>query len=127
MATMKSLLTLLLIIVLSGCIHNIAAQGKTFKITFDTDNINLQGLRGSKTSLRSVSYEFCIPTNEDIAKQVKIIDHSVELHNEARGRINCSETETLAIGNTQQPQWKSVLLNLSSQDYITEIQETFFE
>ena len=124
---MKALSVLFLIAAASGCTYNNAPQEKLTKINFETDNINPQGLTGNSASLRSVSYEFCIPKDADIAKQVKVIDPSVQLYDKTRGRINCSDTETLAIGNTHQSQWKIVLLNLSSQDYIIEIQETFFE
>jgi hypothetical protein len=125
--TIKGLSFLFLIAVASGCTYNNAPQKKITKINFETDNINPQGLTGNSASLRSVSYEFCIPKNTDIAKRVKAIDPSVQLYNKTPGRINCSGNETLAIGNTHQSQWKAVLINLSSQDYIIEIQETFFE
>ncbi|MFQ3322958.1 MAG: hypothetical protein ACI90U_000774 [Pseudomonadales bacterium] len=62
-----------------------------------------------------------------MAKQVRAIDSSVQLYKQARGRINCSATEILTIGNTQQAQWQPVLLDLSALDYIVEIRETFFE
>lgn len=126
-ATIKGLSFLFLIAVAPGCTYNKEPQEKLTKINFETDNINPQGLTGNSASLRSVSYEFCIPKNAAIAKQVKAIDPSIQLYDKARGRINCSDTETLAIGNTHQSHWKIVLLNLSSQDYIIEIQETFFE
>jgi hypothetical protein len=125
--TIKGLSILFLIAATSGCTYNKAPQEKLTKINFETDNINPQGLTGNSASLRSVSYEFCIPKNADIAKRVKVIDPSVQLYDKTPGRINCSGTETLAIGNTHQSQWKVVLINLSSQDYIIEIQETFFE
>lgn len=125
--TIKGLSILFLIAATSGCIYNKAPQEKLTKINFETDNINPQGLTGNSASLRSVSYEFCIPKDANIAKQVKAIDPSVQLYDKTPGRINCSGTETLAIGNTHQSQWKVVLINLSSQDYIIEIQETFFE
>ena len=126
-ATMKGLSFLFLIAAASGCTYNKTPQEKLTKINFKTDNINPQGLTGNSPSLRSISYEFCIPKNAGIAKRVKAIDPSVQLYDKTPGRINCSGTETLAIGNTHQSQWNVVLLNLSSQDYIVEIQETFFE
>jgi hypothetical protein len=125
--TMNHFLPLLLITVVTGCTSLPTAQIKASKIKFDTDSINTLGLRGGPTSLRSVSYEFCIPNNDVMAKQVRAIDSSVQLYKQARGRINCSATEILTIGNTQQAQWQSVLLDLSALDYIVAIRETFFE
>jgi hypothetical protein len=125
--TINHFLPLLLITVVTGCTSLPTAQIKSSKIKFDTDSINTLGLRGVPTSLRSVSYEFCIPNNDVMAKQVRAIDSSAQLHKQARGRINCSASEILTIGNTQQAQWQSVLLDLSALEYIVEIRETFFE
>jgi hypothetical protein len=123
----QQFLSILLIITQTNCSLNMNMQAKPAKIIFNINDINSQGLRGNETSMRSVSYEFCIPTDKDIARKIKKIDPSLKLYTRARGRINCNNIETLAIGNTHQSQWETILLNLSSQEYIYEIHETFFE
>jgi hypothetical protein len=124
---MKTLPLLLLIMATASCTYDTSPQANPTKIKFSMDSINDQGLRGTPRSLRAVSYEFCIPDNATTVQQLQAIDPSVKLYPGSSGRINCSEAEILAIGHTHQAQWKSILFDLSSQDYIAEIQETFFE
>ena len=67
----QQFLSILLIIILTNCSLNMNMQAKPAKIIFNISDINAQGLRGNETSMRSVSYEFCIPTDKDIARKIK--------------------------------------------------------
>jgi hypothetical protein len=97
------------------------------KIKFPLDNINPDGLRGPPDALVAVSYEFCIPASERVYQEVLSIDPSVNLGPGSRGRIGCAKNQTLSIGQTHQDHWREILLELSSQTYIVEIRECFFE
>ena len=101
--------------------HNLA------KIKFDLNGINADGLRGPPDGLVSVAYEFCIPANDQVYQEVRKIDSSVQIQPGAPGRIACSKDQALSIGQTNQPHWLDVLKTLSSQTYIAEIQECFYE
>jgi len=97
------------------------------KIKFRFDNIRPDGLRGSPNGLVAVSYEFCVPANEQAYEDVQQIDPSLQIHLISPGRIGCSTNQTLCIGETHQLRWRDVLRGLSSLTYITEIRESFFE
>jgi hypothetical protein len=90
------------------------------KITFDLSAISPEGLIGNQQSLRSVGYEFCIPAQPDTRKEVKAIDQTVQF-SRSRGRIGCQNHQYLCIGETHQPEWKTVLLKLAELDYVKRI------
>jgi hypothetical protein len=90
------------------------------KITFDLSAISPEGLIGNQQSLRSVGYEFCIPAQPDARKEVKAIDPTVQF-SRSRGRIGCQKHQYLCIGETHQPEWKTVLLKLAELDYVKRI------
>jgi hypothetical protein len=97
------------------------------KIMFQLDNIHSDGLRGPPDGWTSVTYEFCVPTNAATYEAVRKIDPSVKIYPGGRGRIRCSDQQALCIGQTQQPNWRRVLMTLAAQPYIAEIRECFFE
>lgn len=97
------------------------------KIKFNMDNIHSDGLRGAPDGLVAVAYEFCVPTVDRVYREVQRIDPSVKFQLGSRGRIGCASDQTLSISETNQPNWREVLMELSSLSYITEIQEIFFE
>lgn len=97
------------------------------KIKFSLDDIHSNGLRGSAHGLVAVSYEFCLPADDQVYKEVQRIDPSVKFHPGSRGRIHCAQDQALSIGDTNQANWREVLNELSSLTYIAEIQESFFE
>jgi hypothetical protein len=122
----------ILAVVLSAGCHTSSEQKKDpwpaeTKIKFPLDNIDPDGLRGPPDGLSAVSYEFCIPANERIYQEVLRIDPSVTLSPGSRGRIGCAKNQTLSIGQTHQAHWRDILKELSSQDYVVEIRECFFE
>ena len=96
------------------------------KITFDLSAISPEGLMGNQQSLRSVGYEFCIPAQPDTRKEVKAIDPTIQF-SRSRGRIGCHRNEYLCIGETHQPDWKTVLLKLAELDYVKRIDQFWGE
>lgn len=97
------------------------------KITFDLDRLNDDGLVGPPNGLRSLMYEFCIPSDSASARQVREIDSSVRFYSESPGRIGCGDGLTLCIGETHQPGWRAVIEQLSALDFIERIDESFAE
>jgi hypothetical protein len=96
------------------------AENGRDKITFDLSAISPAGLIGNQQSLRSVGYEFCIPAQADRVKEVKAIDPTVQF-SRSRGRIGCQKHQYLCIGETHQPDWKTVLLKLAGLNYVKRI------
>lgn len=97
------------------------------KIKFPMDNIRADGLRGPPGGLVTVSYEFCVPANDQVYQEIRRIDQSISIYANAPGRIACAANESLVIGETGQQHWREVLKTLSSLNYIDEIRECFFE
>lgn len=97
------------------------------KVKFSLENIHSDGLRGPTNGLLAVSYEFCVPANNKVYQEVQQIDPSLQIHPGSRGRSGCSTSQSLAIGDTHQAHWHSVLQELSSLTYVDEIRECFFE
>jgi hypothetical protein len=96
-------------------------------VTFDIDRINEDGLVGPPDGLRSVMYEFCVPSDSISMAAVRAIDPTLELQPGAPGRIGCGDGQVLCIGHTHQPEWKSTLARLAALDFVTRIDESFME
>lgn len=88
------------------------------KIQFSLMAIDADGLIGSGTGKRSQAYEFCIPAEQQAT--VRVLDPSLQL-SQSPGRVNCKQGEFLAIGETHQPQWRSILINLARLPYVESI------
>jgi len=97
------------------------------KIRFRLDDINADGLRGAPGGQVSVAYEFCVPADEKTYAAVRQIDAGVQISPGAKGRIGCSGTQALVIGQTTQSGWRDVLMALAALPYVAEIREAFFE
>lgn len=97
------------------------------KIAFDLSQIRPDGLTGPPDGLVSVSYEFCIPKNPELVKEVLAIDPAVQLAAEAPGRIGCGDSEYLCLGDTHKPNWREILKRIASLDYVTRIERTHWE
>ena len=97
------------------------------KINFDLNQFDENGLYGPANGKRAMDYEFCIPKEEDKLAKVKSIDPSLQIHADSKGRIACSKQQYLCIGNTHQPNFKAILIELSNQPFIERIEQTFFE
>lgn len=127
------MLLTLTVTVLTGCSSQLPKgqpQLKLFesaKIKFRLDDIRPDGLHGSVDSLQSISYEFCVPSEDKLYQAVRQIDPTVQIHSGSSGRIGCKKNQALGIGSTHQSHWRRVLKALSSLEYITEIRQCFFE
>lgn len=88
------------------------------KIQFSLMAIDADGLIGSGTGKRSQTYEFCLPSA--YKTQVKAIDPSLQFF-PSPGRVQCQNGELLAIGDTHQSQWRSILINLARLPYVETI------
>ncbi len=97
------------------------------KVQFDLSRLDDAGLYGPYDGLRSVSYEFCIPTRNEYVDEVLKIDSSAVVYKTAKGRVGCGASEYLIIGNTLQEDYRAVLLDLAQKPYIHSIQQSFFE
>ncbi|NJL46644.1 MAG: hypothetical protein HC929_02960 [Leptolyngbyaceae cyanobacterium SM2_5_2] len=97
------------------------------KIGFDLGELDENGLYGPTDGKRSLDYEFCIPQGNAYAQEVLVIDPSVNFFPQSQGRIGCTEQQTLAIGNTHQPNAQLILMELANLDYIDRIQRVDWE
>lgn len=105
----------------------VASEATSEVIRFDTSRLNPQGLMGPADGLRAVSYEFCIPADEQLMELVTSIDGTIAIQRQSPGRIGCGEGEYLAIGHTHQPDFESVLDRLSRLPFVDRIEESRFE
>lgn len=103
------------------------ADGIAGVVTFDVERINENGLIGPPDGLRSVMYEFCVPSDSARVAAVRAIDPSLEVYPASRGRIGCTDEQVLCIGHTHQPAWKETLERLAALDFVTRIDESFME
>lgn len=97
------------------------------KITFDLTQLDADGLTGPASGKRTLNYEFCVPAGQRYQDEVRAIDPTAEFQPGSRGRIGCGPDQTLVIGSTGQPNWRGVLMRLAAFDYITRIDQAFFE
>lgn len=97
------------------------------KVKIDFSKIDENGLAGPPNGKVAVNYEFCIPAEEKYWNEVKNIDNTAQAIKESKGRIGCDQTQWLVIGSTHQENYKRVIYELASLNYVSKIQETFFE
>lgn len=97
------------------------------KFSFDISKIDDAGLSGTSGGKVAVDYEFCIPANEKHSAAVQAIDPSLKVMKKGRGRIGCSKSQWLCLGNTHQKGWRGILDQLAALDYVDRIDQTFFE
>ena len=98
------------------------------KISLDLKQFNDDGYRERpKGEFSSTNYEFCIPGNDETAKEVMAIDPTIGVYKTSKGRSGCTDKEWLCIGSTRQANFKNVILKLASLSYIRKISETFWE
>jgi hypothetical protein len=97
------------------------------KIKFKLDEIRADGLRGPADGLVSVSYEFCVPKDEQTFAELRKIAPGVAIHAGSKGRIGCSDDQALCIGSTSGEGWREVLLAIAELGYVAEIRECHFE
>jgi len=104
-----------------------ACKSAASKIRFDLARLDADGLQGPPDGLKSLDYEYCIPNEADAIAQVRSIDPTARIYRESPGRIGCSETEVLCLGNTHQSGYRAVLGELAGLCFVHEIREAFFE
>jgi hypothetical protein len=100
----------------------VLSSNKVMKITFDLSKISENGLVGAVGSLRSLSYEFCIPADKKYLTEVRSLDPSVQV-SRSPGRIGCTKEQYLVMGDTHQARWRDVLMAIARLDYVQRIDE----
>jgi hypothetical protein len=125
-------LALVFVIVGAGSACAVLPQGPESspdpsKITFDLAKVNDDGLTGPPDGLVAIDYEFCIPSTQQAQQEIGRIDPTAKLYPGSAGRIGCSKDQILAIGNTHQQGWKTVLQQLTALDYVKRIDRSFGE
>jgi hypothetical protein len=125
---LKSLLIILVIFNFKTAITQTELDPEILtKIKFDINQISQEGLIGPLDGLRSITYEFCVPNQSKMMREVTQIDPTIQFFPKSPGRIGCQNNEVLALGNTHQSNWKEILINLANLDYIKTIQEYYGE
>ncbi len=115
-------------IALSSSVYAESAKDDvTRKIRFDLDQLDEYGLYGPEDGRRSLSYEFCVPNNLEVIETVQAIDPTLMIYLQSPGRVGCDDMEVLAIGETHQPDYRDVLINLASLDTIDRIEQFWGE
>lgn len=96
------------------------------KIRFDLSRLDGNGLYGPETGKIALDYEFCIPRDEALRREVEGMDPSLKVQTSA-GRIGCGPEQYLCIGNTHQANWRQVLYRLAELPYVERIEQVFWE
>lgn len=112
---------------LSTTCNNKALPQSSPKITFDLDQIGEDGLGKQAGSKVAIDYEYCIPADEKYVTIIQKIDPNFKIMKKSRGRIGCTKSQWLCMGNTYQKDWRNVLLTLADQTFIAQIDRAFFE
>ena len=97
------------------------------KISFDLNLLNDDGLYGPPGGLRALDYKFCIPKNEKFKNEVMQIDTALQIYSGNGEKQNCSTNEYLCTGNTHRKNFRQVLLNLASLEYVKKIEQNYWE
>jgi hypothetical protein len=96
------------------------------KIKLDFKQIDADGLSGPTNGKVAVNYEFCIPPGDKYWREVRKIDSSAR-KNAGKGRVGCTEKQSLVIGSTNQKNYQRILFQLASLPYVAQIQQTYWE
>ena len=125
-----SMVFLTSIVFLSGCsVMETCREERNLKskIEFDLNRLDQNGLYDVSDGQRALSYEFCIPATVEAAEQVMVIDPSVIIYKDTRGRVGCTDKQYLAMGDTFQKDYRVTLQQLVNLNYVTRIAEVHFE
>lgn len=96
-------------------------------IGIDLSVLDANGLVGPPGGKSALSYEFCIPAGDSYAIDVRGINPSVIFSRASPGRIGCTASQVLVVGNTHQPGFASILQRLAELPYVERIIESHFE
>ncbi len=121
------LLGLALLVVSGAALASTEDANNDPVLGIDLRALDADGLVGPSNGKRSLSYEFCIPSGEHFAAEVRGIDPSSDFYHGSRGRIGCAADQVLVIGHTHQPDFLSILTRLADLPYVNRIEETYFE
>jgi hypothetical protein len=102
-------------------------RSEAAKIRFPLDDIRPDGLRGPPDGLASVAYEFCVPADDGVYRELLQIDPGLQIQPASSGRVGCLASQSLVIGETGQAGWRDKLEALTRLDYVKEIRECHFE
>jgi hypothetical protein len=94
------------------------------KIKFKLSTIDGRGYN-TKTN-QPIDYEFCIPDNETVLKEVLAINPELK-KTTSKGRSNCGKDEVLMLGNTDNKAFKSILCKIANLGYVKEVNQTHWE
>jgi hypothetical protein len=97
------------------------------KIRFPMGDIRPDGLRGPPDGLVAVAFEFCVPADPGVYRELLTIDPGLDIQPAAHGRIGCLASQSLVIGETGSAGWRDTLEALSKLEYVEEIRECHFE
>lgn len=98
----------------------------TSKIKFKLTIFDENGLIGTENNKVSLDYEFCIPNQVEYLTKIREIDSSIKPLN-GKGRTKCAENYIVMIGNSYHKDIKKTLCKLSQLEYITEINQVYWE
>ncbi len=121
---------LAMLVLLGGCsvLEDYRAENNLrHKIEFDLNQFDEDGLYGPDDGKRLLNYEFCIPGTIDAVQAVLDIDPTAIIYEDSKGRVNCSENQYLAMGDTFQKAFRTTLQQLANLDFVTRIVEVYFE
>lgn len=119
--------------VISGTLAAILASGSGTALAgpgiigFELDLLDDSGLYGPSDDRRALDYEYCIPEGQSYRHRVLAIDPSARFHPGSRGRIGCGAGQVLVLGNTHQPGYRLILLDLAELPFVERIVEAVFE
>lgn len=95
------------------------------KMNFEFSKLDKKGLVKNRGT--SLAYEFCIPNKDECLDKIKEIDESIAIYKSSTGRIGCGKNEILCIGETAHKDYRKILTELASLEYVKSINESFFE
>lgn len=96
------------------------------KIKFKLANFDKQGLLREDDLKNPIDYEFCVPNTPEALNKIKEIDSSIK-PTKNKGRTKCKEGYMLMMGNSYGKDIKKILCNLSQLEYVTEINQVYWE
>ena len=96
------------------------------KIKFKLSIFDKNGLTGDENNKVALDYEFCVPNQVEYLTKIREIDSSIKPLN-GKGRTKCAENHIVMIGNSYNKDIKKILCNLSQLEYITEINQVYWE
>lgn len=96
------------------------------KIKFKLSIFDKNGLTGDENNKVALDFEFCVPNTPEILTTIKEIDSSIK-PTKGKGRTKCTDNAVLLTGNSYNKDIKKILCNLSQLEYITEINQVYWE